>query len=55
MDPKAIAHLARIAAMFAAAVALLAGMFFGPRAPVAVIAAILMVVFAAITMIARRL
>jgi hypothetical protein len=55
MDSKAIAHLARIAAIFAAAVALLAGMFLGPRATVAVIAAILTVVFAAVSMVARRL
>lgn len=55
MNFQRLAHGARILTMIAAAVALLAGMFLGPRAPIAVVAAIATLILAAVTIVARRL
>lgn len=55
MNPRTIAASSLLLTWICAAVALLGGMFLGPRAPVTVVALIATLVLAVISMIARRL
>ncbi|MCB1055540.1 MAG: hypothetical protein KDD11_08505 [Acidobacteria bacterium] len=55
MSPRAVAAYALLLTWLSAAVALLAGMFLGPRAPVTIVALTVTIGLMLISMVARRL